>query len=96
MSRKRKREWAICPDCEGEGRIVHPELSVWTSSDRAEDPDGFEDMLRGDYDITCPRCSGTGKIDASPEAAREHQEHRRDLRTLALESGDWEAYYRLR
>lgn len=54
--------WIICPDCEGEGKHVHEDLSVWTASDREENPDGFDDMMRGHYDVKCERCQGSGKV----------------------------------
>ncbi len=53
-----KPKYIVCPTCEGEGKTVHPGVSVWTSQDRAEDPDGFEDMMRGVYDVSCPECKG--------------------------------------
>lgn len=90
---KIRRTWIICPECEGEGTVVHPALSVWTQDDIAEDPDGFETMMAGGYDKRCAACGGSGKIpEPTEEELKDERERRNDLRTRAAEDGDWEAY----
>jgi hypothetical protein len=42
-------KWHVCPECQGEGEVVHPALSVWTQDDILEDPESFEEMRRGTY-----------------------------------------------
>lgn len=86
-----RRKWSICPDCDGEGMIVHPALSVWTQEDRYEDPDGFESMMEGDYDVPCIRCSGTGKVTLDTE--EDFHEDLEDAKIRGMESGDPELYY---
>jgi hypothetical protein len=56
--------WIICERCRGEGKHVHDAYSVWTDEDRYEDPECFEDMLDGKYDVTCEACHGSGKVRA--------------------------------
>ena len=85
------RKWEICPSCEGEGKVVHPACSVWTAEDRYEDPDGFESMMNGDYDVTCAECHGSGKVRAEDE--EKYRERLEDARIRAMESGDPEMYY---
>lgn len=87
------RKWAICPDCRGEGMVVHPALSVWTAEDRAEDPDAFEAMMHGDYDQGCDRCGGSGKILVGGTAEREFRERLAEAKLRGLESGDPELYF---
>jgi hypothetical protein len=95
--------WEICGGCRGAGMRVHPALSVWTSDDRAEDPDGFEDMLEGRYDVSCDECGGSGKVkelvdthECDPDdlcdvctAARNAEWDRQDRKTMAMEQGHW-------
>ena len=85
MSRGKRREWEVCPQCEGEGKMVHPALSVWTESDRAEDPESFEAMLEGRYDVVCDRCNGLRVVDA--ESEERYAEDVRDRHTRLMESG---------
>lgn len=87
-------EWELCPECRGEGKVVHPALSVWTEEDRYEDPEGFEDMMAGMYDQRCKRCDGRRVVEADNEEEQEDWEERlADARTRAMESGDAEAFY---
>lgn len=51
-----------CPRCDGDGRHVHEALRSWTGSERRDDPDGFRSMMRGDYDVTCEACGGSGRM----------------------------------
>lgn len=87
--------WTVCPECLGDGKVVHPALSVWTESDRHEDPEGFENMMRGDYDRVCETCRGLRVVDQEEweSKAEERAEWREDARIRAMESGDPEAYY---
>lgn len=63
----KRHDYKVCPECRGEGKVVHRAVSVWTSEDRAEDPDGFEDMMRGMYDVPCPECNGLHVVDQEVE-----------------------------
>lgn len=87
-------KYEVCPRCEGEGTIVNPVLSVWTESDRNEDPDGFRDMLSGLYDVPCTECHGKRVV--TPEDEADYAERRADHRTYLMESGiypgsrDWD------
>lgn len=87
-----KRKWMICPECEGEGKIVHPACSVLTGEDIAEDPESFEEMMRGTYDVTCNTCHGAGKIVEPTEEEMDAERERAEMaRTQAAENGDYEA-----
>jgi len=97
MEKPCPHKWEICSRCDGEGTQVHPAFSVWTSEDRAEDPEAFEAMMAGAYDIPCKVCGGTGKVkihedDGTCEEYDDYQERYNDARTRAMEMGDWEAY----
>ncbi len=71
--------WAICPHCAGEGRRDHPAFSNgFTSSEWADLQDDRDDFdgttaadryLRGDYDVPCRECAGSGKV-REPDFAR--------------------------
>lgn len=78
-------KYHLCPQCQGHGVTVHAAVSVWTESDREEDPEGFEDMLAGHYDVTCPRCRGLRVVDTARE--EEFTEEEDDRRTRLMESG---------
>lgn len=77
--------YEVCPECEGHGKTVNPLLSVWTESNRYEDPEGFDNMMSGLYDVTCPTCKGLRVVTAQRLA--EHEEEERDRRTSLMESG---------
>lgn len=87
-------KYEVCPRCEGEGTIVHPSLSVWTESDRDDDPEGFESMMRGAYDVACTECGGRRVVTAEDEA--DYAERQRDHRVMLAEQGiypgsrDWD------
>jgi hypothetical protein len=78
-------KYRVCPRCEGEGSVVNPVLSVWTESDRYDDPEGFESMLRGDYDVACPECGGKRVVTEQDED--DYREREQDRRTRDMESG---------
>ena len=78
-------KYEVCPQCEGEGKMVNRAVSVWTASDREEDPEGFEAMMNGDYDVLCDCCKGLRVV--TPERLEEFHEERRDHRTMLAEQG---------
>lgn len=78
-------KYEVCPTCEGEGTMVHRGLSVWTESDRADDPESFEDMLAGRYDVVCDECFGKRVV--SVQDAQDFAERRADHFTMLAESG---------
>jgi len=78
-------EYELCPQCRGSGKMVHRALSVWTQEDRYADPDGFEDMMRGCYDVVCDRCNGLRVV--TVESEREFSERRQDHFTMLREQG---------
>lgn len=81
-------KYRVCSRCDGEGKIVNPAVSVWTHQDRVDDPEGFEGMLRGDYNVTCPKCRGNRVTTRSDE--EEYRHNVEDARIYAMESGDFE------
>jgi DnaJ-class molecular chaperone len=78
-------KYRVCPTCRGEGRIVNRAVSVWTSDDRDSDPEGFESMLQGDYDIACTECGGQRVVTASDQ--RGYAERRREHFSMLREQG---------
>jgi predicted methyltransferase len=51
-----------CNNCDGQGKHLYGSMKgyAYSQEDMAEDPDFFEDMLEGKYDITCKFCDGNG------------------------------------
>ena len=80
-----KPKYQVCPQCEGSGTMVHRSLSVWTAEDRYEDPDGFEDMMNGAYDVSCDMCDGQRVVTREDLQAFQHR--REDHYTMLMESG---------
>ncbi len=77
----------VCPECYGEGKMVHPAVSMWTEDDRMEDPDGFDYMLSGGYDITCPCCKGVRVVEDTPDFWEQREDDKQDRRTRLMEDG---------
>lgn len=52
--------YEVCPRCNGEGKHSNPSLDNNGFSDeiRADDPEFFEEYMRGGYDILCTECHG--------------------------------------
>jgi len=69
-------------------------LSLWTHEDRERDPEGFYEMMQGDYDISCPECNGQRVLLSEACETYTERRHRQieDTRLFALESGDYELY----
>ena len=82
-------EFKLCPKCRGKGTVVHEALSVWTEEDRYADPEGFEEMRRGVYDVACPRCGGEKVVPDTEEEVDDWQDREWDRRTRMAESGMW-------
>lgn len=80
-------EYEVCPQCNGHGKHVHQALSVWSEEDRAQDPDSFENMMAGMYDVVCTLCKGQRVVDASPEACEARAEAEQDRKVRLQESG---------
>jgi DnaJ-class molecular chaperone len=78
-------KYSVCPECRGEGKIVHRGLSVWTESDRFEDPESFEAMMEGRYDVTCDRCNGLRVV--TTESELEFNEQRENHFEMLREQG---------
>lgn len=57
-------KWEICERCGGHGKHDHPAFSNGiTESDREEmGEDSFHGYIRGDYDVKCSPCKGSGKV----------------------------------
>lgn len=81
-------KYQVCNRCDGEGVIVNPAVSVWTGSDIERDPDGFDDMRAGVFNVTCPQCRG--KRVTTEDDTTAYREYCDDARMRALESGDYE------
>ena len=89
---KHEDPWIICPVCDGDGRVVNPNIDAHglTAEDFDEDPDFAEDYASGLYDIPCTPCDGTGKLRQSKVAQLEENAEARRL--AAREDGDFEAW----
>lgn len=87
--------WMICPMCEGEGTHVNPSIDSHglTREDFDEDPDFAEGYRKGDYDVACVGCGGSGKIreDAWQARSKRLGEAAADRRLAAQEDGCWES-----
>ena len=55
--------WSICDTCRGNGKHSR-HLGAITESDREQhwSEDEFEGYMRGEYDMQCEVCKGTGKV----------------------------------
>lgn len=82
----RKVKFRLCPKCKGHGEVVNPSVSVWTGSDRAEDPEGFEAMMSGEYDVKCPCCYGLRVV--TNAQIMEYNSEVEDQRLRMMESGE--------
>ena len=84
-----QQEFEVCPRCRGRKTIVNPATSVWTRDDIDRDPEAFEDMMAGAYDVICDMCHGERVVNKKDIEA--YRERREDARMQARESGDVEA-----
>lgn len=78
-------KYSVCPTCRGEGKMVNPAVSVWTADDISDDPEGFESMMRGDYDVKCVECNGLRVVTA--QSRREYRERQAEHRLMLQEQG---------
>src|SRR3546814_12759440 len=78
MYSTKKLKWIICQCCQGNGNVDHPAFSNGiTSSEWADmDEDGRTAYMRGDYDVRCDACNGTGKVQVPNVAAMSFGEKR--------------------
>jgi hypothetical protein len=51
-----------CDNCSGAGKHLYGSLKghCFTDDDISKDPDFFDDMREGKYDVTCNSCEGNG------------------------------------
>ena len=89
LGREHTGPWTVCPEGRGQGSYVHPAVSVWTESDRDEDPEGFSDMLRGDYDVSCEVCEGRRVVPDTTEFQEELAYEAEAAATYRMETGAW-------
>ena len=85
MTPRTTTTYQVCPQCKGEGTMVNRAVSVWTYADRIADPDGFEAMLRGVYNVPCDRCNGLRVV--THESERRFAHDREDHFTMLREQG---------
>jgi rRNA maturation protein Nop10 len=61
-------EWELCDECGGEGSHAHAvDGNGITQSEISEDPEFYQEYLRGRYDSTCEVCGGDGKVEVPVE-----------------------------
>ncbi|MFM0608664.1 hypothetical protein PQR05_29460 [Paraburkholderia sediminicola] len=89
----RKMKWVICGHCNGNEKVENPAFSNgFTSSEWADmDQDGRDAYMRGDYDVRCEPCKGSGKVqvpDVSQMNFGEKREYVLELRERAAEARD--------
>ena len=82
--------FVLCNRCGGKGTVWHHALSVWTQEDVQADPDGFQDMMDGVHDVTCPQCNGLRVV--STETRKAYVERVEDQRLRDHENGDYGSY----
>jgi len=58
--------WEDCSFCDGTGKTLRGGLAgaVFTAEDINEDPEFFEDMANGAFDVPCDKCKGSGAMKA--------------------------------
>ncbi|MGF6996888.1 hypothetical protein [Paraburkholderia sp. GAS32] len=61
---RRKFKWEICSCCRGSGVVDHPAFSNGITSSEWADMslDEQGNYMRGDYDVQCDPCKGSGKV----------------------------------
>ena len=83
--------WIICRVCEGDGKVVNPNIDAGgLSEDKFTDPDFTSNYMTGVYDIDCAACTGSGKIRQS--RLEELRQNAEDRRAAAREDGNYESY----
>ena len=82
--------FVLCNRCQGKGTVWHHALSVWTQDDIQLDPDGFQDMMDGVHDVTCPQCNGLRVV--STDMRKAYVERVEDQKLRDHENGDWGSY----
>jgi hypothetical protein len=64
-------EWEVCPQCDGDGSVVDPNIDAGGLSRRdmrRRGPGFREDYFSGKYDVDCPRCEGRRVVaDLNPQ-----------------------------
>ncbi len=87
-------KYRVCPQCEGEGRMVARHSQVWTESDRDEDPEGFQNMLEGRYDVACDMCKGLRVVTAAQIKEFHHRrdDHFTQLQEMGIYPGSSDYY----
>jgi excinuclease UvrABC ATPase subunit len=86
-----------CPNCKGSGFTLDPRLQghVYTFEDIQDDPEFFEDMRHGTYDVPCSECEGSGRTDGvDVDALTPNQRIVFDAWQSALAERESENYYR--
>lgn len=91
--------WEICSRCEGDGTHVNPNVDghgiTAEEWDRDWDDESREGYFRGDYDVPCHDCGGSGKVkvpdlDQIPGDLRERYEaHERAKAQMDAEARYW-------
>lgn len=74
----KKYLWVICPGCTGDGKVENPAFcNGITSSEWSEMHDDEQSAyMRGDYDVDCQDCGGSGKVQVPNIAAMSFAEKR--------------------
>ncbi len=87
-------KYKVCPQCEGEGRMVARHSQVWTQSDREQDPEGFQAMLDGQYDQQCDMCQGLRVVTARQirEFGQRREDHFTHLQEMGIYPGSSDYY----
>jgi RecJ-like exonuclease len=82
----------ICDECRGEGRHTNRNIdgNGITASEWEEDWDdeSREAYFRGDYDVDCEECDGSGKV-LVPETENLTPKHREDLERYEERQAEW-------
>lgn len=72
-------KYKVCPDCEGEGRVLTEAIRhhAYSREDMDEDPDFMEEYLKGGhgiYGVECPTCQGRTTV-LIPDVSRARPAH---------------------
>ncbi len=98
--------WAVCPECQGEGRTLSPAFRGQLDAEMAEDEEFMAEYRKrggGIYSCSCPECGGRTTVLAPDTStplgkayakwAREEEwERAKERRIRMMECGDVEGY----
>lgn len=91
LKNRRTTKWIVCPVCQGEGKVVNPNIDAQgLTAEDFRDEEFRRDYMRGLYDEVCRGCSGVRVV--TKERIKELRQNAEDRQLAAREDGDYEGY----